>query len=66
MGISKEIKKILIDEELTQSQLAEKLGTSQQNMNAKLKRDNFSNKEMQEIADVLGYDLKIEFIKKND
>lgn len=66
MGISKEIKKILIDEELTQSQLAEKLGTSQQNMNAKLKRDNFSNKEMQEIADALGYDLKIEFIKKND
>lgn len=66
MGISKEIKKILIDEELTQSQLAEKLGTSQQNMNAKLKRDNFSNKEMQEIADALGYDLKIEFIKKTD
>ena len=65
MGISKEIKKILIDEELTQSQLAEKLGTSQQNMNAKLKRDNFSNKEMQEIADVLGYDLKIEFIKRS-
>lgn len=65
MGISKEIKKILIDEELTQSELAEKLGTSQQNINAKLKRDNFSNKEMQEIANALGYDLKIEFIKRS-
>ena len=65
MGISKEIKKILIDEELTQSELAEKLGTSQQNINAKLKRDNFSNKEMQEIANTLGYDLKIEFIKRS-
>ena len=42
MGIAKEIKKILIDEELNQGDLAEKLGTSQQNMNAKLKRDNFS------------------------
>lgn len=65
MGISKEIKKILIDEELTQAELAEKIGTSQQNMNAKLKRDNFSNKEMQEIANALGYDLKIEFIKRS-
>lgn len=66
MGISKEIKKILIDEDLTQAELAEKIGTSQQNMNAKLKRDNFSNKEMQEIAEALGYELKIEFIKKTD
>lgn len=66
MGISKEIKKILIDEDLTQADLAEKVGTSQQNMNAKLKRDNFSNKEMQEIADALGYELKIEFIKKQN
>lgn len=66
MGISKEIKKILIDEDLTQAELAEKIGTSQQNMNAKLKRDNFSNKEMQEIAEALGYELKIEFVKKTD
>lgn len=64
MGISKEIKKILIDEDLNQADLAERLNTSQQNMNAKLKRDNFSNKEMQEIAEALGYELKIEFIKK--
>lgn len=64
MGISKEIKKILIDKDLNQGDLAEKLGTSQQNMNAKLKRDNFSNKEMIEIAEALGYELKIEFVKK--
>lgn len=64
MGIRKEIKKILIEEDLTQGDLAERIGTSQQNFNAKLKRDNFSNKEMQEIADALGYELKIEFIKK--
>lgn len=64
MGISKEIKKILIDEDLNQADLAEKIGTSQQNFNAKLKRDNFSNKEMLDIAEALGYELKIEFIKK--
>lgn len=64
MSISKNIKKILIDENLTQTYLAKKLGTSQQNLNSKLKRDNFSNREMLEIANALGYELKIEFIKK--
>ena len=64
MSISKNIKKILIDENLTQTYLAKKLGTSQQNLNSKLKIDNFSNREMLEIANALGYELKIEFIKK--
>ena len=64
MNISKNIKKILIDENLTQTKKKKKLGTSQQNLNSKLKRDNFSNREMLEIANALGYELKIEFIKK--
>ena len=51
MSISKNIKKILIDENLTQTYLAKKLGTSQQNLNSKLKRDNFSNREMLEIRE---------------
>ena len=66
MTMGKEIKKILIEEELTQAQLAEKIGTSQQNINAKIRRDNFNEKEIKEIANALGYELKIEFIKKND
>ena len=65
MTMGKEIKKILIEEELTQAQLAEKIGTSQQNINAKIRRDNFNEKEIKEIANALGYELKIEFIKKN-
>ena len=63
MTMGKEIKKILIEEELTQAQLAEKIGTSQQNINAKIRRDNFNEKEIKEIANALGYELKIEFIK---
>ena len=66
MTMGKEIKKILIEEELTQAQLAEKIGTSQQNINAKIRRDNFNEKEIKEIANALGYELKIEFIKKTD
>lgn len=64
MNIAKEIKKILIDEDLTQEMLSERLGTSQGNLANKLKRNNFSTKEMIAIADALGYELKIEFIKK--
>ena len=64
MDISKMIKKILIDEDMNMSQLADKLDTSQQNLSAKLKRNNPSLKEMQEIAEALAYELKIEFINK--
>lgn len=63
MDISKEIKKIIIDEDMTLSNLANKLGTSQQNLSAKLKRNNFSVKEMRDIAKALGYELDIKFIK---
>lgn len=63
MDIAKEIKKIIIDEDITLSALACKLGTSQQNLSAKLKRNNLSVNEMKAIAKVLGYELDIKFIK---
>nr|WP_304358602.1 helix-turn-helix domain-containing protein [Clostridium paraputrificum] len=44
--------------------LADRLNTSQQNISAKLKRNNFSVKEMEQIAEVLGYNLEITFTKK--
>ena len=65
MDIAKEIKKLLIDESLTQQQLADKIGTSQGNLANKLKRNNFNIKELQEIAQALNYELIIEFKKKN-
>ena len=64
MDFSKMVKKILIDEDMNMGQLADKLDTSQQNLSAKLKRNNPSLKEMQEIAEALAYELKIEFINK--
>lgn len=65
LDITKEIKKILIDENLTQAKLAEKLNTSQGNLANKMKRNNFTTKELLEISEVLGYELKIEFAKKS-
>ena len=64
MNIEKEIRKILLDEDLEIKELARRLNTSQQNISAKLKRNNFTIKDIEKILNVLGYDLKIEFIKK--
>mgnify|MGYP002899743631 FL=1 len=39
--------------------LARLIDTSSQNLSQKMKRDNFSEKEMRQIADALGLDLEI-------
>ena len=64
MNIEKEIRKLLLDEDIEIKELARRLNTSQQNMSAKLKRNNFTTKDIEKILNVLGYELKIEFIKK--
>ena len=51
--MSKKIKMLMLEREITQIQLAEKLGTSQSNLANKLKRDNFSEKELIQIAGIL-------------
>ena len=66
MNIEKEIRKILLDEDIEIKELASRLNTSQQNISAKLKRNNFTVKDVEKILDTLGYELKIEFIKKTD
>lgn len=65
MDIAKKIKIMLVQEDKTLSQLAETLNTSQQNLSAKLKRNNFSINEMLDIANALGYELNIEFTKRD-
>ena len=66
MDIATEIRVMLARENKNISWLANELNTSQQNLSNKMRRNNFCTKDMKEIADVLGYELKIEFIKKND
>ena len=55
---SKLLKIKLVEMDMTAKELASKLGTTQQNISAKMKRDNFSEKEMRQIAEVLELDLK--------
>ncbi len=65
INIEKEIKKILIDENLNVSKLANLLNTSSQNLTAKLKRNNLKLNDIQEIANALGYHVEISFKKNN-
>ena len=65
MDIAKEIKKILIDKDMTLTDLAEKLGVTQQNVSAKLKKNDMRISEIEKIAFLLDYDVDIKFKQKN-
>ena len=66
MKIVQEVKKLLIDANSTQVELATKMGTTQANISKKLISNTLYSKDIEKIANVLGYELKIEFIKKTD
>jgi len=50
MGMAKSIKVLLLERNMTLTDLANRLGKTVQNMSAKLRRDNLSEKELQDIA----------------
>lgn len=61
---AKLVRHSLVEKDLKVSDLARLLNTSYQNLDQKLKRDNFSEKEMLQIAEVLNLDLEIELKEK--
>ncbi|MEG2679382.1 MAG: helix-turn-helix transcriptional regulator [Oscillospiraceae bacterium] len=61
MKTSEKIKIILGRRALTLSDLAEKIGSSRQNLSNKFTRNNFSEKELREIATALGCDFDAVF-----
>lgn len=58
---SKIVKHELVEKNLKISDLARLLNTSHANISQKMKRDNFSEREMLEIAAALGVALDIRF-----
>jgi transcriptional regulator with XRE-family HTH domain len=47
---------------ISEAELARRLGDSPQNFNAKIKRDNFTDRDLQKIAEVLNCTFKANFI----
>ena len=59
MTITEYIKIRLKELDMTQQQLADKIGITKQNLNNKLSRDNFSSRELTEIAEALDAEIII-------
>ena len=65
MSMTQKIRILLVkNDNMTEAELARRLNTSPGNFNQKMKRDNFSEQDLREIADVLGCDVKINFVNR--
>ena len=62
MGMAEKIRMLLAKEDKNLTELADLLGTSQPNLWKKMKRDNFSEKELVEIADAMEVKYEANFI----
>ncbi len=61
MSAAKKIRILLIEREMTLSQLANLLGKSVSTLSDKMKRDNFAENDLKKIAEVLNYDYEAVF-----
>lgn len=62
--LAKELKKVMIEENITQKALAERLGMIPQTLNTLFNKKHFNLEDAERVADALGYDIKVEFIKR--
>ncbi len=58
MSMAIKIRIVLLEKKMTIKELAAKMGMSRSNLSNKLRRDNFSEKELHEIAEALDCDYK--------
>jgi len=65
MGMTEKIKILLVKKNLSAAELARMLNTRPSNIYNKFKRDNFSEKELHEIAKTLGCTYEGHFILEN-
>ena len=65
MGMAKKIRMLLIERNMKIKDLSEKLGYSGSNLSNKLKEDNFSEKELRRIAEILNCDYDATFTMKD-
>lgn len=64
--LKKELKKILIDENLSLTKVAETMGISRQQLNNLFSKTNFSFDDMNKICNSIGYKLEINIKKAEE
>lgn len=65
MTMTKKIRTILLERDMSLKELAEKIETNGNNLSNKLEHDNFSKKELREIAKALDFDYDGIFILRD-
>jgi len=62
MALSERIRILMVKRgNISEAELARRMGESPQNLNNKMKRDNFSERDMYRLADALDCDVEIVF-----
>lgn len=64
LTFTEQLKIVLKREGITAAGLADMLGVSIQNLSQQMKRDNFREKDIKKICDLIGYDVILEIVKK--
>lgn len=62
--IKNEIKKLIIDENITFTEISEKLNISKNQLNNTFNKVNLSFNDIYKIMNAVGYKMQIEFIKE--
>ncbi len=62
MEITKKVKRLLVEGDLTATQLAEKIGTSQSNLSQKMRNESYSVADLIKIAEATGVELEVSFV----
>ena len=64
--MKKEIKKIIIDNDMTQKEVADRMGCKPQQFVNIINKENFAFRDMKRICDSMGFNLVIDFVKKDN
>ena len=64
MSASKKIKMAMVNKGMSLNELAAKLEQTPQNLTNKFRRNNLSEKDTSQMADALGYDVKIVLVDR--
>jgi len=66
MGMTEKIRILMVKRgNISEAELARRLGESPQNLNAKMKRDNFTEEDLRRIAEVLNCDFEAGFVLRD-
>lgn len=62
--MKKEIKKIIINNDMTQKEVADRMGCKPQQFGNIINKENFAFRDMKRICDAIDCDLVIDFVKR--